>query len=350
MIESKIIKLVQLIDQDEVLIVENPVNIRYFTQCDIDDGCLILTKKGGFLLVDDRFLLDIKEIDGVESVRCENFSRQLESLMDDLAIKRVFLETSYVSLKRYNYYVNMLENQEIDQSDFLDKQIIKLRTAKTKEEVKKIKEAQKLTDEGYHHISEYIKPGMTEKEIAIELERKLLLLGSEGKAFDFIVVSGPRTAVPHGKPTDKEIKKGELVTLDFGVKIDGYCSDMTRTVPVGPMNNRQKEIYNIVLESQNIAINALKVGRIGWEIDKIARDYITSNSYGDYFTHSLGHGVGLDIHEYPRLSSRSEDLIVSGSVVTVEPGIYIPNEFGVRIEDMILVEDEGVKDLTMSSK
>ena len=218
------------------------------------------------------------------------------------------------------------------------------------DEIKKIKEAQRLADEAFAYIVDYVKPGVTEKEIAVKLEQKLLELGSEGRAFDFIVVSGERTAIPHGKPTEREIKDGDFVTIDFGAKVDGYSSDMTRTLAIGKIDDEKREVYNIVLNAQKKAIDNIKPGITGGKIDEIAREHITEYGYGKFFTHSLGHGVGLDIHELPRLFKGSNDVLQVGSIVTVEPGIYMPGKFGIRIEDMILITENKIENLTGFTK
>lgn len=348
----KINNLIKNLDESSAVIIENPVNIKYFMNLDleIENSILFVLKNKIYLLVDDRFWGAVKELSNVEVVRFVNLKKQLLDLSQNININTIFLETSYINLKKYKIYLEIFNKSEIDLSDFLDNQIFKLRAQKTDEEIKKIKEAQKLTDEGFNYIINYIKPGVTEKQIATELERYLLFLGSENKPFDFIVVSGERTSIPHGKPSEKKIERGDLVTLDFGAQIDGYCSDMTRTVAVCEISNYKKSIYNIVLEAQKLAIRNITSGVGAAEIDKIAREYIKSKTYEKFFVHATGHGVGLNIHEYPRIFLSSNDVIKSNSVITIEPGIYIPDEFGIRIEDLILVKDKGFENLTKSNK
>lgn len=346
---KRISDLMKRLNNNEAAVVENPINIKYLTGLDIDDGAMFITNKGSFLLVDDRCFYCVKETEELKPVRLTSFKRQMKELATKLKVEKIFLEISYVNLKRYQTYLMIFSNDQIDSSDFLDIELLKMRSKKTEEEIKKIKEAQRLTDEGFLYIINNIKPGMTEKEIAAQLESKLILLGSEGRSFDFIVVSGERTALPHGRPSTKEIKKGDLITMDFGVKVDGYCSDMTRTISIGKIDSKKEEIYNVVLKAQELAIKSVKPGINGEELDKIARNYIANEGYGSYFTHSLGHGVGLDIHELPRVSKNVRDIIEEGAVITIEPGIYIPNEFGIRIEDMMFVKEKP-EDLTNSDK
>ncbi|MBP0979829.1 MAG: aminopeptidase P family protein [Oscillospiraceae bacterium] len=348
----KLNNLIKDFDESSAAIIESSANIKYFTDLDfeIENGVLFVLKNKKYLLVDDRFFGAVKKTAEIETIRLVDLKKQLKDLIQNIKIKEIFLETGYINLNRYKTYLEIFDKSKIDLSNFLDEKIFRLRAQKTAHEIKKIKEAQGISDEGFDYIINYIKPGVSERQIATELERQLLFLGSEGKSFDFIVVSGQRSAIPHGKPSEKKIERGDFVTLDFGVKVDGYCSDMTRTVVVGEADDQQKEIYNIVLGAQELAIKNIKPGVSAKELDKIAREYIKSFGYEKFFVHALGHGVGLNIHEYPRLSPRSDDIIKSGSVLTIEPGIYIPEKFGVRIEDLILVKDIGFENLTRSSK
>lgn len=216
--------------------------------------------------------------------------------------------------------------------------------------ISSIKKAQEITDAAFQYILSKVKVGVQEIEIANEIEKFMKACGSEKLAFDLIVVSGVRGALPHGKPSDKRIEYGDFVTIDMGAVIDGYHSDMTRTVAVGSISDRQKNIYDIVLEAQKTAIKKIKNGVCAFNIDKCARDIIDGHGYGEYFVHGTGHGVGLEIHEKPHLNKKSKEVLESGMIVTVEPGIYIPNDLGVRIEDMLLVIDDGCINLTKSAK
>lgn len=340
----------QLLGQNTAIILENPRNIRYLTNCPIDDGFMIICEQGKFLLVDDRYLLDAKTQDDTQVIRLTSFNKQVPQLIEKFHVKRILLEEKYVTLSRYNNYLNILPEVNVDLTSSVSNYLFNMRAKKMPDEIKKIKEAQRLADEAFAYIVDYVKPGVTEKEIAIKLEQKLLELGSEGRAFDFIVVSGERTAIPHGKPTEREIKDGDFVTIDFGAKVDGYSSDMTRTLDIGKIDDEKREVYNIVLNAQKKAIDAIKPGVTGGKIDEIAREHIAEHGYGKFFNHSLGHGVGLDIHELPRLFKGSDDVLQVGSIVTVEPGIYIPGKFGVRIEDMILITEDKIENLTGFTK
>lgn len=221
---------------------------------------------------------------------------------------------------------------------------------KTEKEIESISKAAALGDRCFSYILGYIKPGMTEKQVAAEVERFLFDNGAEALAFDTICVSGENSNQPHGVPSDKIIEKGDFLTLDFGAVIDGYCGDMTRTIAIGSASPDMRAVYNAVLESQLAAIDFIKAGVRCFDADKVARDIITKAGYGEYFPHGLGHGVGTKVHEAPTLNSRSEEVLEAGMVVTIEPGIYIPNKYGVRIEDLAIVTDFGIINKVESRK
>ena len=228
--------------------------------------------------------------------------------------------------------------------------IEKLRMIKTDDEIRTIRRAAEIADEAFSHILTFIKPGVTELEVSNELEFFMRRLGASESSFDTIVASGKRSALPHGVATGKTIENGDMVTLDFGALYDGYVSDITRTVAVGEPTEELKKIYHIVLEAQMRACSALKPGMTGKEADAVARDYIKDHGYGEAFGHSTGHGIGLEVHEGPGLSFRSDTVLKPGMVVTVEPGIYVPGLGGVRIEDDVLITEDGCELLTSSPK
>lgn len=221
---------------------------------------------------------------------------------------------------------------------------------KSREEIEYIKRAQKITDDTFEYILTKIKPGVTEIEIASEIESFMKKSGAEALAFDPIVVSGVRGALPHGEPTDKKIENGELLTIDMGAVVNGYHSDMTRTVAIGEISSDKKVVYDIVFSAQFRATIKLKSGVKASDVDFAARDAIEKAGFAKFFTHSTGHGVGLKVHEDPKISSESDDILQCGMVVTIEPGIYIPNRLGVRLEDMLLITENGYEKLTHSPK
>lgn len=221
---------------------------------------------------------------------------------------------------------------------------------KTPDEILKIMKAEAMGDICFTHILDFIKTGMTELQVAEEIERVLLALGAEGLSFPTICVSGARTEFPHGEPTDKVIEEGDFVTVDMGAVVEGYCGDMTRTVAMGQISQEQQEVYDIVLRSQKAGLEAVKAGIKCFDVDQICRDIIKEAGYGEYYIHGTGHGVGTEVHEPPTLNTKSEEVLAEYMPVTIEPGIYIPGKFGVRIEDLAIVTDFGIINTTKSEK
>ena len=225
-----------------------------------------------------------------------------------------------------------------------------LRIGKDEEEIRRIRQAARLTDKGFAHILQYLRPGVQEREIALELEFFLRREGAEGVSFAPIVASGPNSALPHARPGERVLESGDFVVLDFGVIVDGYCSDLTRTVVIGEACDRQREIYGLVLRAQQYALEQVGPGKDVAAIDKGVREIFAAQGVAEHFGHGLGHGVGLEIHEGPTLSSRSTDELRAGMVVTIEPGLYFPGWGGVRIEDLVLVTPQGMENLSSSPK
>ncbi len=225
-----------------------------------------------------------------------------------------------------------------------------LREVKEEEEIQHITAAQRIAEQALQETLPLIKPGVSERELVAELEYRMSRLGSTGVSFSTILISGPKTSMPHGVPSEKKLETGDFITIDFGAMVAGYHSDMTRTFALGYVTDEMKKIYNIVLRAQLAGIEALSVGATGIEVDAAARDIIKAEGYGDYFGHGLGHSVGLNIHEEPRASWSYPRAFQSGNVITMEPGIYLPGRFGVRIEDMIYLDGEKKQNLTAFPK
>lgn len=221
---------------------------------------------------------------------------------------------------------------------------------KNPDELLSILKAEAMGDKCFEHILGFIRAGMTEKQVADEIERTLFALGAEGLAFDTICVSGENTNKPHGVPSDKVIEEGDLVTMDFGAVYEGFCGDMTRTIGIGYLSEEQKKVYDIVLRSQLAGLDICRAGVSCADADKASRDIIEAAGYGEYFIHTTGHGVGREVHEAPRLAVNSEDILKTNMAVTIEPGIYIPDKFGVRIEDLAIITDFGIINATKSVK
>lgn len=333
----------------EAALILKPVNIRYLTGFTGDAGFVILNTSQAVLYTDFRYIEQAqKEV--IQGVEVEEHGYPLDDFMaeriEDLGLSKVGIEEKYMSVELYR------KLKERFRGDFsgIDGYISDMRAKKDEGELASIKRAQEIADRAFEHICGLIKPGIKERDIAAELEYFIKKSGASGMSFPTIVVSGANGSLPHGQPTDKEIKRGEFVTLDFGCVVEGYCSDMTRTVAVGDVDSEMKKVYETVLAAQTAAIDKIKSNMLLKDADAIARDVIKEAGYGSYFGHSLGHGVGLEIHEEPSMGPRSEGLLLPGMVVTVEPGVYIPGRFGVRIEDMVFIGEKGITDITKSNK
>jgi Xaa-Pro aminopeptidase len=310
---------------------------------------LLITKEKAILVTDFRYVEQARsEAPSYEIVQYQgNISVTLNDLLTSYKVKNLGFEEDYMTYKTYSDFGKKFSDIKLSP---LGGAIDHLRFIKDQDEIEVIKEAVRIADEAFSHVLKYIKPGVTETEIASEIEHYLKKQGARGSSFDTIVASGVRSSLPHGVASSKAIEMGDAVTMDFGAIYKEYCSDMTRTVFVGQPKDELKKIYDIVLNAQMAGINGAVKGLSGMEIDGIARTIISDAGYGDNFGHSLGHGVGLEIHEEPRLSTQSTVKMLNGMVVTVEPGIYVSGLGGVRIEDMIVINEDKPIVLTKSTK
>ena len=348
---ERIKKLQDFLEKDEAIIISEDNNRFYFTNFKSSAGTVLITKEKSFLLIDFRYYEKAaKTVKGSSVLLCEKLFAQLKELLTDNKIKKIYLETDSISVSRFTLYKEFFSDFEISDQNNLSKKITELRSIKSQDEIENIKIAQALTDQTFSYILDRIKKGVTEKEIMLDMEFFARYHGSEGVAFDFIVVSGKNSSLPHGVPTDKKIESGDFITMDFGCVANGYRSDMTRTVAVDFVTEKQKQVYDIVLKAQAASLNAIKSGTPCNVVDAAARDIISNAGFGKNFGHGLGHSVGLEIHESPACNTRDTTPLQSGMIMTVEPGIYLENEFGVRIEDMVVVTDDGHLNLTQSLK
>lgn len=333
------------------VIITSPENRRYFTGFNSSDGFLVITENEATFFTDSRYIEAAQnQIQVCKSMLLKRVSETIVPYLKEKGIENIVLETERLTVAELNSLKKAFDFCFVEASEKLDEIINKLRAVKTKEEIVSIKKAQRIAEDAFEHILKFIKIGVTEKEIALELDFYMLSHGAEAVSFETIAVSGKNSSMPHGVPTDKKIENGDFITMDFGAVYNGYHSDMTRTVIVGEPSEKQKEIYETVLKAQKEALNVLKNGVTGVEADKAARDVIEEKGYKENFGHGTGHGVGVEIHESPNLSPYSKATLETGNVVTVEPGIYIPDEFGVRIEDMALITDDGFINLTNCEK
>lgn len=331
---------------DGALIV-SPENRRYFTGFDASDGFLFITKSGSVFLTDSRYIEAAKD-----KIICCEVEEQKGKLMDyakRFNCKVLAVEADRLTVTQLKNLRKALHGIKLTTVG-TDKIINSFRAVKNEAEIENICKAQRIAEAAFDHILGFIKVGVTEKEVALELDHYMLSHGADSLSFETIAISGANTSKPHGVPTDKKIEHGDFVTMDYGAVVNGYHSDMTRTVAVGAASDEQKKIYKIVFEAQLAVLRVLKNGVKCSDADKAARDVITEAGYGEYFRHSAGHGVGIEIHEKPFISPKSTATLRSGNVVTDEPGIYIPGKFGVRIEDMALITENGCKNLTKAPK
>lgn len=331
----------------DALVVASPVNRRYLSGFTGTAGTLVVGLEDVELLTDFRYTEQAAmQTSGIRVVEVADPLEGLARALERLKARRVAYEADHLTVKALREWE---ERIPVDWGPVVAL-VEALRGPKEPGEIERIEAAVALADRAFEYICSRLK-GRTEREVALDLEFFMRSEGAERIAFPSIVASGENGSLPHAVPTDRVISDGDLVTLDFGAVVDGYCSDMTRTVVVGKPDSRQKEIYSLVLEAQERGVQATRAGRLGKEVDAEARRVIEAAGYGDRFGHGLGHGVGLEIHEeFPRLSKRGEVRLEPGMVTSVEPGIYIPGWGGVRIEDLVVVEEEGCRVLTRSTK
>ncbi|MDD6308107.1 MAG: aminopeptidase P family protein [Clostridia bacterium] len=319
-----------------------PENIFYISGF-TGEGTLVITRNRLCLITDSRYTLMAQE----EAPDFEILPPTAD-LLDCLSTSfHVAYEDQYLSVAAFSRITEKLAGKELLP---MGDKLTCLRQHKDLGELTLIMDAVRLADEAFAYTVTHIRSGMHEYEVAALIEGYMRREAGALPSFETICASGVRGAMPHGAASEKIIQKGELLTMDFGCKLNGYCSDITRTVSIGPASDRQKEIYNVVLYAQTRAENAVKCGMKASQLDRIAREAISNFGYGDYFGHALGHGVGIAIHEYPTISPKSDHIIENGDVFTIEPGIYIPNECGIRIEDMLYATNGGYTVLTKSPK
>lgn len=329
------------------MIISNPINIEYITGV-YAEGTLIINDKDNIFITDARYIEDVNStitISDEINVRDQANISENEYISFFANCSRVGIEENYISYSKYQNLVRIYRLKEAVETNNL---IEKMRTIKDDNEIAKIRRACEITDNCFTHLLEYIKVGMTERQIAFEIEKYFIENGANGLAFDTIVASGENSSKPHAVPTNRKIQSGDNITIDFGAKYKGYCSDMTRTIFVGSVSDEVRNLYNFILEGQLRATNKIKDGVDGKSVARGVQ--IEYNARNFELIHALGHGVGLEVHELPYLSYRSSYILKENMVVTNEPGIYIPEKIGIRIEDTILVNKLESEVLTKSSK
>lgn len=334
----------------DALLLTSQVSRLYAAGYDMAEGIAVIGKTGQYYFTDSRYM-EAAETNlrgfAVQEVNRENpYSKRINDALAALEAQTLGVEEDFLSHGAFLQYEQKLHAHLIP----CQKEISSFRHVKEDWEVERIRCAQKITDDTFGEMLKVIKVGMTEKQVAAELIYRLYRAGADGLSFQPIVVSGPNTSLPHGVPGDRVLQYGDFVTMDFGCMVDGYCSDMTRTIALGFVSQEMGVVYETVLRAQEAGIAAIRAGVTGQAVDSAARAVITQAGYGDYFSHSFGHSLGLEIHEAPNCSPSNDQPLPAGVVTSAEPGIYLPGKFGVRIEDVVVVTEDNCVNITESPK
>lgn len=347
---ERVNKLQAKLEKNEIdaLLVTKRENIRYLSGFTGSSGVIVITLNSASFITDFRYTEQANDqVKGYDIIELDtSLIKSVADVVSRESIKRLGIEQDAMTVGQYRTYEKEVDVQLIETSGIVEK----LRLIKDESEIKIMKEAAAIADAAYAHIQTFIRPGRTEREVANELEMFMRSKGADSSSFDIIVASGLRSALPHGVASDKVIQTGELVTLDFGAYYKGYCSDITRTLAIGPVSDELRQIYDTVLRAQLAGVEGIRAGITGIEADALTRDIIKEAGYGEYFGHSTGHGLGMEVHEAPGLSFRSDTVLEPGMVVTIEPGIYINGVGGCRIEDDVVITEDGCYLLTQSPK
>ena len=337
---------------DAALVTSFP-NRLYLTGMKSSAGFVLVTREKSYCMVDFRYYEAARQtVKDCDVVQFDRMGDTLGELIRKHGIRGILLENEGISLseaRRLERIFTQHGAKAVEDST-LDDLLWRQREIKSSEEIKRIRASQQITEDAFEHVLGLIREGITERELALEIEFYMRKQGAQGVAFDLIVVAGAKGSLCHGVPDDNEVHTGDFITMDIGALLDGYHSDMTRTVALGSVTPEQQSVYNIVLKAQREAIAGVKAGVMCSEIDKIARDIIYNAGFEGCFGHGTGHAVGLEIHEEPRFSMGCKTVLSPGMVMTVEPGIYLPGRFGVRIEDMVAVTKDGCTNLTRVPK
>lgn len=347
-------KLISWLTSDnDAALITSEVSKRYLTDFGSEDGTLLVTKGGAYFIIDARYFEHTQQ--QVTDPLCKvvlqkELYDQIGELLNQHNIRTLYIEDEYMKVAQLSAIKRRFSGITVDTSNRLSDFMCNMRIIKTDEEIACITKAQRIAEAAFTKLLSNMRVGQTEKQIAAYLEFFMLELGSDGKSFDTIAASGVNSACPHAVPTDKPVKEGDFLTLDFGATYKGYHSDMTRTVVFGKPTDEMKNIYNAVWGANTDAIKAVRADISCKLVDNVARSTLDAWGYEEYFTHGLGHGVGLEIHEAPNVSSRSGTTLKEGMIITIEPGVYIPGKYGVRIEDMCVVTEEGCRIITDTPK
>ncbi len=325
-------------------------NRQYLTGFTGSFGWVLVTQRDVYLMTDFRYAEQAQQqAHGCKIVRFQQYEPviTLRMLMEEMDIVTLGVESDRMTVEEFELLANHVRRKAITP---LKGFVEEVRRIKTEEEIALIAKAESIGDAAFSHVLGLIKPGMTEKEIAIELEFQMRKLGASGTSFSTIVASGKRSSMPHGLASDKVVEAGDFITMDYGCIYNGYCSDMTRTIVLGHVDEKQEKVYNLVRQAQEEALKSIKAGVIGKEVHMVAQKVFDDAGYGAYFGHGLGHCLGLEVHEDPRFNSKEETVMQENMVISVEPGLYLPDWGGVRIEDIVVIKEDGYVNLTHSPK
>jgi len=348
--KKRISQLQNRLEENCTVIIESPENRLYFTGFHSSLGYLVVNKSNAVFLTDSRYIEAAQN--SIEGARVEEYF-SLETVKEELSLigaTKVVMQSSTTTVASAQNYGAFFDGFDLRFDGSLDKIISDLRIIKDRDELDNVIKAQRIAESALDYVLGIIREGMTEKQLALELDFYMLSHGADALSFDTIAVSGKNSSLPHGVPSDKKIEKGDFITMDFGAVVNGYHSDMTRTVAVGFVSDEQKKVYETVLKAQQTALDGVRAGIVCRDADALARNVISGAGYGEFFRHGLGHGVGVEIHEAPTVSPKGDTVLKEGMLITVEPGIYLPERFGVRIEDMVCVTENGCENLTKADK
>lgn len=328
-------------------IVTDDINRRYLTGMKSSAGAVVIFPDEAYLMVDFRYIEKAREtVRDCKVLEMHRMIPEIQELLSKHGAHTAAVEARSMTLRRFDLFMAGMPETDFLTDDTLSRILYDLRTVKSPEELLAVRRAQRIAEEALEKLLEMLRPGMTEREIALELDFFMRKNGAEDLSFETIALTGSHTSMPHGVPDDRQVQSGDFVLMDFGAVYDGFHSDMTRTVCLGNPSDEMREVYSVVKSAQESALSAAKAGISGHDLDAAARTIIRNAGYGEYFGHSLGHGVGMEIHEFPVASEHVSDILPEGSIVTVEPGIYLPGKFGVRIEDFVHITKNGCENLT----
>ncbi len=334
----------------DALLLTSQVSRLYAACYDVAEGVAVIGREQCFYFTDSRYIEvaenNLADFTVLETNRANPYADRINAALEVLGVKTLGIEENYLTYAEFLSYEKDLHAQLVP----CQKEISQFRQVKEAWEIEEMKKAQAITDKTFTEMCRIIKAGMTEKELAAELIYSLYRNGAEALSFPPIVVSGPNTSLPHGVPGDRKLQFGDFITMDFGCVVNGYCSDMTRTVALGFVSEEMSRVYETVKRAQAAGIRATKAGVTGNAVDGAARKVIADAGYGDFFGHGYGHSVGLEIHEAPNCNPANDRPLPAGAVCSAEPGIYLPGKFGVRIEDVVVVTEDGCIDITASPK